>query len=710
MQVLLVLALMASCSSSSGRSTVQSQATPPGSSSTTAPAAPVPTPKPAGAVSLRADASNKPVAIAGTGFDKSATVESLSYDLAVDSVTWVSSSRLQIRVTANDGAALGPRRIRVTNHPPTGAALSGSCACLNLTWPYQPATAPKSRPNIIIVNTDDQRFDSMGQMPAMAKAGGWATIANSFVQESECCPSRATMFTGRYNFHTGVTTLHQGERLDESTTLATMLKAAGYRTALSGKYLNGWPFKRGAYKPKGWDRFAGFSGNNESVSTGGKKSPPGYPYVNYSNIENGQVVAYGDKAADYSTDRYAAILRDFMRTTAADVPLFAYYAPVAPHFTVRPADRHRNACASTTFTLPPSFNAVDTRRVPGWLQAAKAQLPGAQLNQLRLTCQALQSVDENVASLIEELRQSGRLDNTYIFYTSDNGYSFGEHRLVGKGHYYEESIRVPLQVRGPGIAAGTLPRLTSNIDITPTVVDLTGAKAPAGFFDGQSFADDLHGQATIPNPGEVLLFGCRTTSGFASFCGGNRDFMGEGWGVRTDRYLLGTFAQSGEAQLFDLQTDPNELTNLIDDPALAGVQADLTARLARMTATIGTIRGRVTDAATGKPLLGLAVTVSPVGAGHTDQVMTDGNGQWALLPLAPGKYRVRFSDPTARYGSQWFDHQGSQAAATAVVVTGGGTAVADARLDRRTASPSTTTPTTTKNKKKKRKKATTAGG
>jgi len=215
------------------------------------------------------------------------------------------------------------------------------------------------------------------------------------------------------------------------------------------------------------------------------------------------------------------------------------------------------------------------------MSAAAPQSAASMSLQQVATCRSLLGVDDAVMSIFDELSLSGRLDDTYVILTSDNGYSFGEHRLYGKGHLYEESVRVPLLVRGPDVVAGPQSRLTSNIDLTPTILDWASVAAPAGYLDGTSFADNLRGVDEIPDPGEILLRGCRTGTVGTQACGGYPETMGLNWGLRTSAYKYVEYP-TGEVQLFDLRVDPYELTNLADDPAHATVRAILADRLTQI--------------------------------------------------------------------------------------------------------------------------------
>ena len=181
--------------------------------------------------------------------------------------------------------------------------------------------ASTKRPNVVLIVTDDQRWDSLDQMPALDTAGDWARFSNSFVDEPQCCPSRASIFTGRYPQHTGVETLRDGADLDEKRTVATMLHNAGYRTGHFGKYLNGFPLGRGLYRPPGWDDFVATVGANDY-----------FDYKLYENDRKGRTVSYGSAPTDYKTDVLTAMGRRFIRTTKRSQPFFLYLAVNAPHF------------------------------------------------------------------------------------------------------------------------------------------------------------------------------------------------------------------------------------------------------------------------------------------------------------------------------------------------------------------------------------------
>jgi N-acetylglucosamine-6-sulfatase len=434
------------------------------------------------------------------------------------------------------------------------------------------AAKTASRPNIVLFVTDDQRWDSLDQTPQLNAAPEWARFTNAFVAEPQCCPSRASILTGRYPQHTKVETNRDGADLDEKRTLATMLRGAGYRTGHFGKYLNGYPLGRGLYTPPGWTRFVASVGPGD--------------YYNYKLNETGNLVSYGSSHHDYKTDVLAAMGRRFIRRTKESQPFFLYLAFNAPHVDsagrIVPSPRDGESCSGETFPEPPNFNAYDAVSEPGWMSAEQPKNAGNLQFKRAATCNALWGVDRAVQSVVGELERVGRLKNTYLLFTSDNGYAFGEHRLIGKGDLYDTSVRVPLLARGRDVEPKTIDRLTSNVDYVPTILEWADITPPRRFIDGTSFAGDLRGDPQR-DPQEVLLRGCRTQRGENDDCGGYASDMGFNWGLRTATHKYIEYPD-GYVQLFDLTRDPWELTNLALDPAQAPLIADLHNRLAKLMA------------------------------------------------------------------------------------------------------------------------------
>src|SRR5689334_13087261 len=173
-------------------------------------------------------------------------------------------------------------------------------------------TAKSPHPNIVLILTDDQRWDSLDEMPA-TNARSWRRYTRSYVDDPMCCPSRASTLTGRLPNHTKVDSLLEGPRLDERRTFATMLHHAGYHTVFAGKYLNGYPFSRGPYTPPGWDEFYGFD-----LATN---------YYRYTLVENRKRMSYGVQPADYSTDVLTQKVVGAIHDAPDDQPLLVEFAP-----------------------------------------------------------------------------------------------------------------------------------------------------------------------------------------------------------------------------------------------------------------------------------------------------------------------------------------------------------------------------------------------
>ncbi|MFI5166730.1 MAG: sulfatase-like hydrolase/transferase [Thermoanaerobaculales bacterium] len=353
------------------------------------------------------------------------------------------------------------------------------------------ASAPQ--PNILFILTDDHDTQSgtlayMLHLQALLVDEG-TTFGNMLVPLSLCCPSRTTILRGQYPHNSQVLTnalplggFEKAHALNlESATLATVLHAAGYRTVLFGKYLNGYPDTATPnYIPPGWDEFNSPAAGNP------------YSEYNYTLNENGTLVKYGSTPADYLTDVIYGRAVDFITRAAAtpNQPIFIYFATYAPHSPYTPAPRHANLFPGLTAPKWPSFNEADVSDKPAYI-ANKALLTSAQIAAIdtdyRLRVQALQAVDEAIAGLIDALQATGRLANTYIVFASDNGYHMGEHRLLpGKYTPYETDLHVPLIVRGPGVPAGvTRSEFAANVDLAETFADLAGVSA-LPFSDGRS--------------------------------------------------------------------------------------------------------------------------------------------------------------------------------------------------------------------------------
>jgi len=349
-------------------------------------------------------------------------------------------------------------------------------------------------PNIVMIMTDDQDLllDSMEYMPQvdalLARQG--TTFSNFFANLPLCCPARAMVLSGQYSHNNGIMTnlwptggfAKAYATGFEQDTFATALQEAGYRTALLGKYLNGYPFRsEPTYIPPGWDYW--WAPITDSA----------YASYDYQVNHNGQIEEYGSRPEDYITDvmleRGIAFISE-TTTLSPTQPFFMAFNVYAPHSPARAAPRHSGLFPDVKAPRTPSFNEEDVSDKPPFMQAAPP-LTTEQIEQMdglyRARVQSLQAVDEAVAALVQTLEDTGQLDNTYIVFYSDNGFHMGQHRMVsGKGMPYEEDIRVPLIIRGPGVRKNAVrDELTSIIDLAPTFAEIAGTQM-SNLVDGRS--------------------------------------------------------------------------------------------------------------------------------------------------------------------------------------------------------------------------------
>jgi arylsulfatase A-like enzyme len=409
-------------------------------------------------------------------------------------------------------------------------------------------TAPgdrPDRPDVLVVLTDDQRSDSLARMPRVQSllVEKGTTFIRAQVPTPLCCPSRASLLTGRYSHDTGVYSNGRPdggwwvfhERGQERRTVALALQRAGYRTGLVGKYFNSFDkWAPHGYKPPGWDRFLAF---RTPVKSGA--------YFHY-RLSDGAV--HQALASDYSTDVLAGAGERFIRTTPRTRPLFLYFAPYAPHSPFRPAPRHRGGWKGRLPSYRPVSVTEDVADKPSWVRRFRP-VPQAVIDRTRQRQQeSLMAVDEAVGRLVQALEDTGRLSNTLIVYLSDNGLLLGEHHLVGKGAPYSPALSVPMVLRWDGkVSPGRVDRrLALNVDVTATIATST------------STAMDTAG---------LSLLGPRRRDGFVlegaadpklarpAFCG---------W--RTAGWTYVRWA-TGEEELYSAVVDPDQAHNLAPDPA-----------------------------------------------------------------------------------------------------------------------------------------------
>jgi arylsulfatase A-like enzyme len=375
--------------------------------------------------------------------------------------------------------------------------------------------APATGPNVLVVVTDDARAETLAAMPKTRRwlGQGGVTFTQGYATTPSCCPSRASIMSGRYVHNHGVLQQRLGDRLDQRVTLQRYLKDHGYLTAMAGKYLNRWPLTT---PPPFFDRYAQANGG----------------YYDEPWQVDGQVRRVATYSTTFVGDQALRYLADFERQDDAR-PWFAYLAPFAPHdpripepryartavmypaphaapnhpysagpcapptaATQTPQTRILDRCSGAGVPAPaasPAVNEPDVTDKPRYLRR-RPPLAAAALAELRTSSlRTLLSVDDLVDRVLRRLQQTGELADTLVFYLSDNGYAWGEHRHVGKFVPYTESIKVPFLVRWPGrLPAGTVDdRLVATIDIKPTVLAAAGIRPdPGDTLDGRSLLGD----------------------------------------------------------------------------------------------------------------------------------------------------------------------------------------------------------------------------
>jgi N-acetylglucosamine-6-sulfatase len=452
------------------------------------------------------------------------------------------------------------------------------------------AAAPK-RPNILILETDDQTLAEMEVLPNVRRliGGNGVTFDNNFDSYSLCCPSRATLLTGQYSHNNGVRSNKPPNggyyKLDSTNTLPVWLQAAGYYTAHVGKYLNGYGTRDKTEIPPGWTEWHG------------AVDPTTYRYYGYTLNENGVLHTYCSRpqASCYQTDvlREKADTIIHERALAPETPWFMWVAFLANHNgapkepgdpivvpTPVPAPRHKGAFANVPMPRPPSFDEADVSDKPGEIRRRK-RFTARDVREIeenwRQRRETLLAVDDAVVSIVETLRATGQLDNTLIMFTSDNGFFHGEHRVRwGKVLLYEPSIRVPLLMRWTGNTS--LPRgvhrkqMSMNVDYAETVLAAAGATAqPGRIEDGISLLPLWRDPGK--ESGRDLLVD-------------NQPGAGHFDAIRTRNYIYAEYL-NGDRELYDLRKDPYELQSEHANPRYAPLRASLATRLHRLVTCAG---------------------------------------------------------------------------------------------------------------------------
>jgi arylsulfatase A-like enzyme len=518
-------------------------------------------------------------------------------------------------------------------------------------------TAAVQKPSFVVIQTDDETLD---QLYASHNVGGvevqampytlsllaarGITFNRYYVPYPLCCPSRVSLLTGRYAHNHNV----RGNvppnggftgfkaRQAYAHNLAPWLQAAGYRTIHVGKFLNGYgdePFDEGKDVPPGWSAwhsvlnadthhyFYGYTLNDNGVLDG-----PFGDSGSWDTREYGERDDFGcpnaplnGKPCFYETDVFNRIAWEELNATSPEQPFYLQMDYTAPHGDFRrpagpePATRHYNTFAGAPYphSREQGFNEGNVNDKPRFIREA----PYLSLNDIHTyrvyyqkALESLRAIDEGVKLIVDTLGGLHRLRNTYIIFTSDNGFFYGEHRLTGgKFLAYEPSTHLPLLIRGPGIKAGTSTgELAANIDIAPTILELAGATADKSV-DGRSLvpymkdpalrsrrpilfesfvetADvEANGEPTAQRTvKEVQPRSARRNGASASIVAPPKDYEG----IRLGPYKYIEWPD-GEKELYDITKDPYELNNVVRVPNLSPIRAFLHAQLIRLETCVG---------------------------------------------------------------------------------------------------------------------------
>jgi len=428
-------------------------------------------------------------------------------------------------------------------------------------WARGAKGAPK--PNIIHILADDMRYDDIAVMPNVRRIFKHAAVSFSchMVAFSVCAPSRASILTGLQAHNHGVLG-NQDDiggygvyRTLEGNALPVWLTAAGYHVGHVGKFINNYGKDAPKHVPPGYADWRAMCDKKLD------------DYNNFTLNENGTLVEY---TGQYTTDVFVEKVLDFVST--APQPYALFFWPNAPHGPSTPDQQDKGTFSNVDMPIHRNFNEANVKDKPALIR----DLPllddteiAAIQDLWRSRAECLQSLDRGVAALVDQLKQSGQLENTHIVFTSDNGFMLGEHRVDdAKDLLYEESTRVPLLWRMPGGAGGKRDVPVSNIDVTAAIVEVTGATA-GRVLDGRSLVPLLNDAETPWNT--AVLIQC-----------------GEARGIATQQYRYMVWTDTGETELYDMADDPYQLRNVAGTHKYRKIETDLAAAFAALDQCSGT--------------------------------------------------------------------------------------------------------------------------
>lgn len=424
---------------------------------------------------------------------------------------------------------------------------------------------PNVKPrNVIFILTDDHRYDFMGftgrlpwlrtpNMDRLFKEGAW--FRNAFVTTSLCSPSRATILTGAYS-HVHTVVDNAAPEPKGNIYFPQYLQRAGYQTAFFGKWHMGEEAQSDQPRP-GFNHWESFKGQ-------------GVYYAPQLNID-GKQVQYDSSV--YITDLLTDHAIDWLKKRDKSRPFFLYLSHKAVHAPFAPAKRHTGLYKKLPYTLPPTYYQTlndDYKKLhwPEWVRQQRYSWHGVDFPYhshqdiaeiVQTYCETLMGVDESIGEVMDYLRSEGLDKNTLIIYMGDNGFSFGEHGLIDKRHFYEESVKIPFLVYCPEIFSGgsTITKMVQNIDVAPTILSAAGLQPPASM-PGKSFIPLLKGDSSS----------WRDKIFYEYYWEYDFPMTPTVFGVRTDKFkYIRYYGIWDTNELYDLEKDPNEMNNLIENPS-----------------------------------------------------------------------------------------------------------------------------------------------
>ncbi|HFB97625.1 MAG TPA: DUF4976 domain-containing protein [Bryobacterales bacterium] len=435
----------------------------------------------------------------------------------------------------------------------------------------------EARPNVLYIITDDQRWDLLSLaghpyvktpgMDRIGREGAW--FRNAFVTTSLCSPSRASFLTGQYAHQHKVQYNRASEYFEKhAVTFPMLLHDAGYYTGYAGK----WHIGRDSSPRPGFDSWCVLPGQGRYYD----------PLMNVNGVEKEIPGHVDDVVGDYAVR--------FLREAAAKQQPFCLCTGFkSPHAEQLPPERLKSVFADIEIPKPASWDEDFSKsKKSRWVRDAwihvdrffdgPDQLKGGWQPYIKDFYRCVMSADENVGKILDELDRLGLAENTLIIFVGDNGFFLGEHHLVDKRFPYEEALRIPMLVRWPARIPPGQQReeMVLNIDVCPTILDACGVPIPERVA-GRSFLPLAEGK-TVPDWRTEMFY----------------EYAERIWehpaivAVRTERYKYIEYLDPTDTnELYDLEKDPHEMRNVIDEPEYASVLADMKQRLERLKQETG---------------------------------------------------------------------------------------------------------------------------